>query len=76
MPGALLVGDAAGTMNVPKVKGVHMALRSGMLAAEHLAEHGGSQGFDARWRRSPSARELRKVRNIRPVSTRACGSGC
>ncbi|HVA56188.1 MAG TPA: electron transfer flavoprotein-ubiquinone oxidoreductase [Gammaproteobacteria bacterium] len=66
MPGAMLVGDAAGTMNVPKVKGVHMALRSGMLAAEHLAEHGNSEGFDARWRNSPSARELHKIRNIRP----------
>ncbi|HVC37351.1 MAG TPA: electron transfer flavoprotein-ubiquinone oxidoreductase, partial [Gammaproteobacteria bacterium] len=66
MPGALLVGDAAGTLNVPKIKGVHMALRSGMLAAEHLAEHNSSEGFDARWRSSPSARELHKVRNIRP----------
>lgn len=66
MPGALLVGDAAGTLNVPKIKGVHMALRSGMLAAEHLAERGTSAGFDARWRRSSAARELHKVRNIRP----------
>ena len=66
MPGAMLIGDAAGTLNVPKIKGVHMALRSGMLAAEHLAETGSSKGFDARWRHSPSARELHKVRNIRP----------
>jgi electron-transferring-flavoprotein dehydrogenase len=66
MPGAMLIGDAGGTLNVPKIKGVHMALRSGMLAAEHLAEHGTSAGFDAAWRRSPSARELHKVRNIRP----------
>jgi len=66
MPGALLVGDAAGTLNVPKIKGVHMALRSGMLAAEHIAEQGSSEGFDARWRSSPSARELHKVRNVRP----------
>ncbi|HEV7164142.1 MAG TPA: electron transfer flavoprotein-ubiquinone oxidoreductase [Gammaproteobacteria bacterium] len=66
MPGALLIGDAAGTLNVPKIKGVHMALRSGMLAAEHLAEKGTSEGFDARWRRSPSAKELHTVRNLRP----------
>jgi electron-transferring-flavoprotein dehydrogenase len=66
MPGALLIGDAGGTLNVPKIKGVHMALRSGMLAAEHLAESGSSAGFDARWRTSASARELHKVRNIRP----------
>jgi len=66
MPGALLIGDAGGTLNVPKIKGVHMALRSGMLAAEHLAETGTSAGFDARWRTSPSAKELHQVRNIRP----------
>jgi len=66
MPGALLIGDAAGTLNVAKIKGVHMALRSGMLAAEHLAETGTSAGFDARWRISPSAKELHQVRNIRP----------
>src|SRR5215469_13211715 len=66
MPGALLIGDAGGTLNVAKIKGVHMALRSGMLAAEHLAETGSSKGFDARWRHSPSAAELHKVRNIRP----------
>jgi len=66
MPGALLIGDAAGTINVAKIKGVHMALRSGMLAAAHVAEHGASTGFDTRWRNSPSAKELRTVRNIRP----------
>ena len=66
MPGALLIGDAGGTLNVPKIKGVHMAIRSGMLAAEHVAEKGVSEGFDARWRSSPSAWELQQVRNIRP----------
>ena len=66
MPGALLIGDAAGTLNVAKIKGVHMALRSGMLAAEHVAEHGSNIGFDARWRSSPSAKELHTVRNLRP----------
>ena len=66
MPGALLIGDAAGTLNVPKIKGVHMAIRSGMLAAEHVAETGVAEGFDARWRTSKSAKELHQVRNIRP----------
>ena len=66
MPGALLIGDAAGTLNVPKIKGVHMALGSGMLAAEHVAETGTAKGFDTRWRHSSCARELHKVRNIRP----------
>ena len=66
MPGAILVGDAGGTLNVPKIKGVHQAVRSGALAAQHLAETGASQGFDQRWRTSPGGRELYKVRNIRP----------
>jgi electron-transferring-flavoprotein dehydrogenase len=66
MPGALLVGDAGGTLNVPKIKGVHQAVRSGALAAQHLVETGSSQGFDQRWRTSPGGQELYKVRNIRP----------
>ncbi len=66
MPGALLAGDAGGTLNFPKIKGVHQALRCGMLAAEHLVETGGSAGFDARWRASAGGQELRKVRNIKP----------
>ena len=66
MPGALLIGDAAGTLNFPKIKGIHQAIRCGMLAAEHLQETGGSAGFDARWRASEGGRELRKVRNIKP----------
>ncbi len=66
MPGALLVGDAGGTLNFPKIKGIHQAIRSGMLAAEHIADTGVAAGFDARWRASPGGQELRKVRNIKP----------
>jgi electron-transferring-flavoprotein dehydrogenase len=65
-PGVLLIGDAGGTLNLPKIKGIHQALRSGMTAGEHIAEHGGSEGFDARWRASPGGRELYKVRNFKP----------
>ncbi len=65
-PGLLLVGDAAGTLNVPKIKGVHQAIRCGVLAAEHLAETGGTAGFEARWRASAGGRELKRVRNIKP----------
>jgi electron-transferring-flavoprotein dehydrogenase len=36
MPGALLVGDAAGIMNLASLKGVHYAIKSGMLAAESI----------------------------------------
>jgi electron-transferring-flavoprotein dehydrogenase len=66
MPGAMLVGDAGGTLNTPKIKGIHQAIRCGVTAAEHYAEHGSSVGFDARWRASTGGRELHKVRNIRP----------
>ncbi|HRQ61344.1 MAG TPA: NAD(P)/FAD-dependent oxidoreductase, partial [Alphaproteobacteria bacterium] len=37
-PGGLLVGDTAGFLNVPKIKGNHMAMKSGMVAAEALFE--------------------------------------
>ena len=67
MPGALLIGDTAGLLNVPKVKGTHQAMRSGMLAAEHLvATRLAPQGFDAALRASEAMAELRKVRNIKP----------
>jgi electron-transferring-flavoprotein dehydrogenase len=65
-PGLMLVGDAAGTLNVPKIKGVHQAIRCGVLAAEHLAEHGKTEGFDASWRASEGGRELKRVRNFKP----------
>ena len=67
MPGALLVGDTAGLLNVPKIKGTHQAIRSGMLAAEHLAASSlAPEGFDAKLRGSEAMAELRKVRNIKP----------
>jgi electron-transferring-flavoprotein dehydrogenase len=66
MPGALLIGDSGGGVNVPKIKGVHQAIRSGMLAAEHLIETSGVAGFTERWRASPGGQELKAVRNIKP----------
>jgi electron-transferring-flavoprotein dehydrogenase len=66
MPGALLVGDAGGTLNMPEIKGIHQAIRCGMEAAEHYAQTGTSTGFDRRWRASPGGREIYKVRNFRP----------
>ena len=66
MPGALLIGDCAGTLNVPKIKGTHQAIRSAMLAAEHLASTGHATGFNFALRNSPVLAELRKVRNIKP----------
>jgi len=62
MPGAMLIGDAAGTLDVARLKGIHQAMRCAMLAAEHLTE----SGFDALWRASPGGRALHAVRNIKP----------
>jgi len=70
MPGAILVGDAGGTLNFAKIKGVHQAIRSGMVAAEHIAQIGSSEGFDARWRASEGGRELKRVRNFKPAFKR------
>jgi electron-transferring-flavoprotein dehydrogenase len=75
MPGAVLTGDSAGLVNVPKLKGIHYAMRSGMLAAEtiyeqlaagtDLAAAGALEGYDRRVRSSHIGSDLRKVRNMR-----------
>jgi len=64
-PGGALIGDAAGFLNVPKIKGTHLAMKSGMVAAEAIA----GQGLDAypqMLRESWVWPELEGVRNIRP----------
>jgi electron-transferring-flavoprotein dehydrogenase len=66
MPGAVLVGDAGGTLNVPKIKGIHQALRCAMSAADYFAENDTSIGFDSVWRKTEAVEELREVRNIKP----------
>lgn len=66
MPGAILIGDSAGLLNLPKIKGSHQALKSGMLAAVHIADKQTADGFDAKLRQSAIMKELHKVRNIRP----------
>ena len=70
MPGAILIGDAGGTLNFAKIKGVHQAIRSGALAAEHIAQTGAGTGFDARWRASAGGQELKRVRNFKPAFKR------
>ena len=75
MPGAILVGDAGGTLNFAKIKGVHQAIRSGTLAAGHVSASGGARGFDALWRASAGGRELRKVRNCKPAFKRGMWIG-
>jgi electron-transferring-flavoprotein dehydrogenase len=71
-PGGMLVGDTAGFLNVPKIKGTHTAMKSGMTAAEALFEHmeagGGPEvvGYPERLRHTWIWDELHRVRNIRP----------
>ncbi len=71
-PGGVLVGCGAGFLNVPKIKGTHTAMKSGMLAAETifdlLKEEQGNEATDYQNRLEQSWvwPELKKVRNIRP----------
>lgn len=76
-PGGVLVGDTAGFLNVPKIKGTHTAMKSGMVAAESIfdALAGGQHatdspfevsGYPERLRKSWLWSELYRVRNIRP----------
>jgi electron-transferring-flavoprotein dehydrogenase len=75
MPGAVLTGDSAGFVNVPKLKGIHYAMRSGMLAAEAIYEQlkagqdlsapDALAGYDQRVQSSHIWSDLKKVRNMR-----------
>ncbi len=74
-PGGLLVGDCAGFLNVPKIKGIHTAMKSGICAAEAVFDahkQGKTAGIeiDAYRNRLSSSwlwDELKRVRNIRPA---------
>jgi electron-transferring-flavoprotein dehydrogenase len=73
-PGGLLVGDTAGFLNVPKIKGTHTAMKSGMTAAEALFGHltaaeAGTEvaTYPDRLRTTWLWDELHRVRNIRPA---------
>jgi electron-transferring-flavoprotein dehydrogenase len=73
-PGGALIGCAAGFVNVPRIKGSHNAVLSGMLAAEHLAAalgegraHDELAAYEAAWRTSDIGRDLWKVRNAKPL---------
>lgn len=71
-PGGLIVGDAAGFLNVPKIKGVHNAMKSGMVAADSLfpmlqsAQHECS-AYPENLKMSWLWEDLYKARNIRPA---------
>ncbi|MBN8807492.1 MAG: electron transfer flavoprotein-ubiquinone oxidoreductase [Sphingomonas sp.] len=74
MPGAALIGDTAGFLNVPRIKGTHTAMKSGMMAADaaYAAVQAGREGdeltayteaYDASWVK----KELSVVRNVLPL---------
>ena len=72
-PGGLLVGDAAGFLNVPKIKGTHTAMKSGMTAAKVIfdaLEDGSATpeitDYRSRLEASWLWDELHRVRNLRP----------
>jgi electron-transferring-flavoprotein dehydrogenase len=76
-PGGALIGCAAGFMNVPRIKGSHNAMLSGMLAAESVAAalkagRGNDElaDYEAAWRSSAIGADLWKVRNAKPLWSR------
>ncbi|HEU0155755.1 MAG TPA: electron transfer flavoprotein-ubiquinone oxidoreductase [Stellaceae bacterium] len=77
-PGGALIGDAAGFVNVPKIKGSHTAMKSGMVAAETVFRRlSGDTGIEIRRAIEESWiwEELRRVRNIRPSFRRGLWAG-
>lgn len=72
-PGGVLVGCSAGFLNVPKIKGSHTAMKSGMLAAEAIIEGLDSsdeslklKSYQDKYEKSWIQEELYSVRNVRP----------
>jgi len=72
-PGGALIGCAAGFVNVPRIKGVHNAIGSGMLAAERVAAalatgraNDEIVEYENAWRSSALGKDLYRVRNAKP----------
>ena len=73
-PGGALIGCAAGFVNVPRIKGVHNAMGTGMLAAEHAAAALAADRandelveYENAWRSSSVGKDLFLVRNVKPL---------
>lgn len=71
LPGGAIIGCSAGFMNVPKIKGTHTAMKSGMLAAEAIAQaikdgKNEASSYEETLKKSWIYKELHQVRNIRP----------
>ncbi len=76
-PGGVLIGCSAGFVNVPRIKGSHNAMKTGMIAAEKAfdAITAGRTGdelveYEAAYKQSWVARELKLVRNVKPLWSR------
>ena len=84
-PGGMIVGDGAGLVNVPSLKGIHYAMRSGMLAAETAFgaiqpgrtawTPGALEGYDEALRESYVWSDLERVRNMRPAFSKGFVGG-
>ena len=73
-PGGALIGCAAGFVNVPRIKGSHNAILSGMMAAEHVVRaldagraNDELASFEDAWRSSAIGTDLKRVRNVKPL---------
>ncbi len=73
-PGGALIGCSAGLVNVPRIKGSHNAVLSGILAADRIADAlaaGRSNDevveIEADWRASAIGKDLKRVRNVKPL---------
>ncbi|GAA6150215.1 electron transfer flavoprotein-ubiquinone oxidoreductase [Pseudooceanicola nitratireducens] len=76
-PGGALLGCSAGLVNLPRIKGNHNAMHSGMAAAEaaHAAIKAGRSGdtlhdYDEALRKGPVGKDLWKVRNVAPLNSK------
>ncbi|TBD03905.1 electron transfer flavoprotein-ubiquinone oxidoreductase [Rhizobium leguminosarum] len=73
-PGGALIGCSAGLVNVPRIKGSHNAVLSGMLAAEKIAaaitagrSHDEVIEIETEWRKGDIGKDLKRVRNVKPL---------
>ena len=70
MPGALLIGCDAGTLNMPKIKGSHTAMKSGIIAAQvidkHISEGENLSIYEKEFKNSWLYKELHLARNVKP----------
>ncbi|MGM4908898.1 electron transfer flavoprotein-ubiquinone oxidoreductase [Rhizobium sp. 768_B6_N1_8] len=73
-PGGALIGCSAGFVNVPRIKGSHNAVLSGMMAADRIAEaiaagraNDEVAEIETDWRKSDIGKDLKRVRNVKPL---------